>query len=144
MVPTVDKFDGMSWAHAATGLAQSAIRSAGVVVGLDGVEGADLDAFVAGNTGGLNLAFGGAEEVAERKQRSTRANVLAPKAPSEHAEKEDGQEEQDRNDMTGIEAGVQIPAFGESKLERLDQKKEGARDHGNRCDETGEQETEDR
>jgi hypothetical protein len=88
-VPAVDKLDGMSGANPAAGLTQSAIRSARVVVGLDGVERADLDALVAGNTGGLDLSFGGAEEVAKGEERTTRANVLAPEPSAENAEKED-------------------------------------------------------
>src|SRR4029434_5635907 len=115
----------MSPTHAAASLAQGAVGGARGVVRLDGVEWTDLDTLVARNAGGLDFAFGHAEEIAEGENRAAGADVLAPESPAKDAEEENAQEEQNGDDVPRVEPGVQIPAPGHSQLQRLDQKKEG-------------------
>src|SRR6185436_13586034 len=103
---------------------------------LNGVERTDLDTLVARDAGGLDFAFGHAEEIAEGKKRAARADVLAPESPAKQAEEENGQEEQNGDNVPGVEPGVQIPAPSRPQLQRLDQKKEGPGHHRDGRDES--------
>src|SRR6185503_2652313 len=98
LVPAVHKFDRVGRTHAAAGLAQGAFRGARGVVRLDGVERTNLDTLVARDAGGLDFAFGHAEEIAEGKNRAAGADVLTPESPAKDAEEQDAQEEQNGDD----------------------------------------------
>src|SRR5262245_17968 len=125
-VPAVHKFDGLSRAHPSTGLAQSAVRRARGVIRFDGVGRENVDALVAGNTGRLDFPLGGAKEISEREKGAAGANVLAPETPAKDSKKQNDEEQEDRNDVPGIETGIQVPAFGETEFERLNEKEKGA------------------
>ena len=76
MVPPVHKFDRMGGAYATASLAEGAIRGSRGEVWFDGVERADLDTLVAGDTGGLDFSFGRTEEVAQGENGAARTNIL--------------------------------------------------------------------
>ena len=83
----------MRRADAAAGLAERAVGGAGREVGLDRVERADLDALVAVDAGALDLPLGHAKQIAERKDRAARADILAPEPRLEEAQAEHGEEQ---------------------------------------------------
>ena len=78
-VPSFNEFDRMGWADTTARLAHRAISFSCREVWFDRIKRTDFDALVAVNARRFDLAFGDTEQIAQRKDCTTWADVLAPK-----------------------------------------------------------------